>query len=207
LSDCPQMGGLTTIYGRNVTFLSESRFGILVTSMVSDLCRPCGSKLPTMSNSMEVDAPQILGPAFTLTPSRPAVASPHPLQRDEIDELNLIMNEINWSKRIERAGDDTKKREMVIAQILIMLTMELASKANYFIEVPSRSQAEKLLESLDENGLKEWEDGVEAGIQNRDWARLACHCTLVVPYLEVWCDSSLHSDTQEAHRTIPPVYI
>lgn len=108
--------------------------------------------------------PNILGPAFSL---EPAVGSSHPLQQDAIDELNLSMNTIVWLERFERAGDDLKKREKVFAQILLEASFEASSELN-FVEIHSRSNAEKLIQSLDEKGLKEWQDGVKAGIQKRD---------------------------------------
>jgi hypothetical protein len=141
---------------------------------------------------MEVDLytppPQGLGPAFDPTPSSPAVALP-------LDKINLWMNAMNWSGYMNRAGDDPKKQAEVFGRMLIHLTNEANSEEN-FIESPSRSTAEKLIESLDEKGLKEWQDGAKAGIDTRDWARLALHRTFwIVPYLEIWRDSSLHSDT------------
>ena len=60
------------------------------------------------------------------------------------------MNDTNWSEHF--------------AQILAVLVSELVSKAN-FIETTTRSNAEKLLEGLDAKGLKEWQDGVNAGIK------------------------------------------
>ena len=119
---------------------------------------------------MEVDSdtlPQILGPAFTITPT---VASSPP-QQDGTDELDDIL----WSVLFEKAGDDLKKRERVFARILSTLNSKL-----------NLDDAVKVIESLDEKGLKEWQDGVKAGIEKRDWAILASHRTFrVVPYLEV----------------------
>ena len=77
------------------------------------------------------------------------------------------MNTIVWLERFERAGDDLKKREKVFAQILLEASFEASSELN-FVEIHSRSNAEKLIQSLDEKGLKEWQDGVKAGIQKRD---------------------------------------
>ena len=122
-----------------------------------------------MSNSMEVDSdarPQILGSPFTL--KLPAVASPHPSQQGEMVELNMLMNDVEWVGRFQRAEDDRKKQIKVFVQILVNLATELKS-----IEISS-GQAEKLLESLDEKGIKEWQNGVDAGIKG-DWTQLASH--------------------------------
>ncbi len=156
---------------------------------------------------MEVDAdipktppPRILGSAFTLSPPLPSVAEPphfHFLQ-GELDALNKSMNDdyaAAWSTRIQNDGHDPKKRAKVFADILITITDELPSK-KYFIGSISRSDAKKLIENLDDNEFKELLHGVKAGIEEGDWARLALHCTFSVAlYLEVWRDSSLHSDT------------
>jgi hypothetical protein len=131
---------------------------------------------PTMSNPMEVNSatppPQLLGPAFTPTP--PAVPS---LQ----NRINLTMNDTNWSIKMERAGNDRKKQAEVFG-LMICNFAHATSVETSFIDEPNLRAAEKLIEGLDEKGLKEWQDGVRAGIRKGDWASLASHCTFwIVP--------------------------
>ncbi len=127
-----------------------------------------------MSNLMEVDSdtspPQLLG-AFT--PTQPAVPS---LQ----DEINLTMNTIDWSIRMKMAGNDAKK---VFGVMMINLLAIASSSETNFIDIPTSAHAaEKLIKGLDEKGLEEWQDGVNAGIETGDWAGLASHCTFwIVP--------------------------
>jgi hypothetical protein len=123
----------------------------------------------TMSNLMEVDSDtspsQLLGSAFTPTP--PAVPS---LQ----DKINLTMNDINWTIKMKR--DNPK--EVFGLMIIIILLANAASSGTNFIDIPtSACAAEKLIEGLDEKGLEEWQDGVNAGIETGGWAGLASHCT------------------------------
>jgi hypothetical protein len=74
--------------------------------------------------------------------------------------------------------------------MLINLTYVVNSEEN-FIECPSRSAAEKLIEGLDEKGLKEWQDGAKAGIDTRDWARLALHRTFWIES-RIWRSGVIH---------------
>ena len=128
-----------------------------------------------MSNLMEVDSdtspPQLLGSAFTPTP--PAVP---PLQ----DKINFMMNSMNWSIMMKKAGDDPKE---VFGLMIIILLANAASSETNFIDFPTSARAaEKLIEGLDEKGLEEWQDGVNAGIETGDWAGLASHCMFwIVP--------------------------
>ena len=143
----------------------------------SPVLEPHGSPVdPTMSNLMEVDLdtspPQLLGPAFTPTP--PAVPS---LQ----DEINLTMNDMDWSNMLKRAGNDAKKKKKVFGLMINLLTNAASFETN-FIDPTPRAAGEKLIEGLDEKGLEEWQDGVKAGIETGDWAGLASHCTFwIVP--------------------------
>lgn len=156
-----------------------------------------------MSNPMEVDSDtppsQLLRPAFIPTP--PAVSS---LQ----DKINLTMNDTNWSNKMKRAGNDPKMRVEVFGFIMIALVHAATSEAN-FIELASARAAEKLIEGLDEKELKEWEDRVGEGIQNRDWARLASHrmfCGTVSGGLVRFISSQRYSGSLPPRRSPVRIY-
>ena len=135
-----------------------------------------------MSSLMEVDSEtpepyhsQILQPAFTLPPT---AQSPlvHPLI-DDFAAFNELMNE--WSSgrlRIERAGDDPKEQEKEFTDILLAVTGELGSKAK-FIGPLLRRDATTLIKDLNDDELKEFKEGVKAGVYENNWARLGSHRT------------------------------
>jgi len=124
---------------------------------------------------MEVDSEtlhsQILQPAFNLSPL-PSLVDP----ADEFVAFNKSMNK--WSSRsllstrIENAGDDPEEQEEVFADIISAVTQEkMGSKA-----ILPRD-ARKLIKDLDDDALKELQEGVNAGIDNHDWTSLASHRT------------------------------
>ncbi len=78
------------------------------------------------------------------------------------------------SMRIERAGDNPLDQEEVFADILCAATEELGSKANFIAPILPRD-ARKLIKDLDDDGLKELQEGVKAGVEERDWAGLTSH--------------------------------
>ena len=86
------------------------------------------------------------------------------------------------------AGNDPKKQAEVFGLVMMLVLADASSEDN-FIDCPASAlAAAKLIEGLDEKGLKEWQDGVKAGIEMGDWASLISHCKFwIVP-------SSLHSD-------------
>jgi hypothetical protein len=134
----------------------------------------------TMSNPMEVDSdtppPQLLGPAFS--PAPPVVRSPQ-------DKLNDAMNYVHWSLKMKRAGNDPEKQAEVFGFIIFYVIFHATTSETNFIEPPaSASAAGRLIEGLDEKGLKEWQDGVEAGIRTGDWTSLASHRTFWI--LSIW---------------------
>ena len=79
---------------------------------------------------------------------------------------------------------DSETLARVYSQVLAFLANEAPSELD-FVKLPSRSDAVKLLESLDEGGLDEWQEAVAAGIGSGDLKRLFfSHRTFwVVPYL------------------------
>jgi len=120
---------------------------------------------------MEVDSdnpPQLLGPTFSPTP--PAVRSPQ-------DKVNAAMNDYSWALKMERAGNDPEMQAEVFGSIINLIIYYATTSETNFIDPPTSARAAaRLIEGLDEKGLKEWQDGVEAGIRG-DWTSLASHCT------------------------------
>ena len=78
---------------------------------------------------------------------------------------------------IERAGDDPEGQEELFADILFAVTqVELGSETK-FIGPLLLPDAEKLIKDLNDDGLKEFKEGVKAGVYENNWARLASHRT------------------------------
>jgi len=120
---------------------------------------------------------QILQPAFNMSPPLPLIAPSSLVDPAyEFVAFNKSMNK--WSSehllstRIENAGDDPEKQGKVFADITSAVTQEkLGSKA-----ILPRD-ARKLIKDLDDDAFKELQEGVNAGIDNHDWTRLASHRT------------------------------
>jgi len=134
-----------------------------------------------MSNPMEVDSdtpPQRLVSPFS--PKPPVVRSPQ-------DKFNDAMNEMSpgWSLKLKKAGNDPEMQAEVFASIMFHVIYNATTSETNFIVPPASALAvARLMEDLDETGLKEWHDGVEAGIGMADWTSLASHCTFWI--LSIW---------------------
>ncbi|KAF8515975.1 hypothetical protein BU17DRAFT_76734 [Hysterangium stoloniferum] len=84
-----------------------------------------------------------------------------------------------WQVRIKNSGDDLSSWREFLQDVLWPLTSALsdtALKANFI----TPSEAEQLMDNLDDNEFKEWQMGVKAGVEKGDWSQLAAHCTLSV---------------------------
>lgn len=89
---------------------------------------------------------------------------------------------MNWSAKMKRAGNDPKKQTEVFGFMLCVFAYETSSETDFIDAPASLRAAQRLIEGLDEKGLKEWQDGVKAGIETGD---LASHCTIwIAPILK-----------------------
>ena len=90
--------------------------------------------------------------------------------------MNEWSSESLLAQRIKNAEKNTEKQERVLADIIVAVTAELRSNAN-FIRPINLHDARELIKDLDDDQLKELQEGVNAGIDKHNWTRLASHRT------------------------------
>ena len=121
--------------------------------------------------------------SFTSHPPLSSVGRRPPLSQDQLTALNEAMNDLShsggWQSRIADAGDDASKLRSLFSNILFYLCsvlLAIAPKAN-IIATPLPKQANELVRNLNNDGLEEWQRGVQRGLSEGDWAVLTAHRT------------------------------
>jgi hypothetical protein len=144
--------------------------------------------------SMDVDydvpktpPPSIFSPSiFRDTPTSPSSLS---LLRDQVNEFKMQMMVASgcedWSARLVSAGDDGQKLQNVLISVLSVLTMVLRETTlQKRVFAPSRSQALKLVQSLNDSEVEELKNVVQIG----DWMGLITHCTCLACFQKYICN-------------------
>jgi hypothetical protein len=133
--------------------------------------------MATDDNSMDVDdVPRTPLPSVLKNNSPSSLASPFEysppvsLSHTQMDELNRQMTEASksedWPDRLISVGNDKKKLQNVFISVVKEVMSETAA-----LQKISRSQATKLVQSLNDNEVEELKNIV----QNGDWVCLITH--------------------------------
>jgi hypothetical protein len=130
--------------------------------------------MATDDNSMDVD--DVPPPSVFRSNPPSSLASPFKyrppvsLSHTQMDELNKQMIQTSesedWPDRLISAGNDKKKLQTVLTSVIKEVMTETAT-----LQEISRSQATKLVQSLNDNEVEE----MKSIVQNGDWACLVTH--------------------------------
>ena len=161
-----------------------------------------------MDDSMEVDPPT--SSAHKRAPTSPASPSANKrlksiLPTAQLCALNDTMDRISrrnlWQHRIVDAQKDDSQSEWqgLFSDILICLLLQL-SNTNLKDSVIPPLACDSLVNDLTDDEFKEWVNGVQTGVKEKDWAHLIAHRTYIL-HLKTW--PSLIATTAKLQARIP----
>jgi hypothetical protein len=80
---------------------------------------------------------------------------------------------------MEHAENDNSLRRAFFSDVLRDLTSALAStkQKSSFIRPPSTDEADQIVGGFTEYELSMWQDGLQKGLSDKDWADLIAHRT------------------------------
>jgi hypothetical protein len=95
---------------------------------------------------------------------------PDPQQVAINEKITEIAHRQHWQNQFDKAGNDSEWRDFFPAVIVAITNRKISA-----ILPQSEDDSIKITNSLSENELKEWKDGVRKGLKDGDWTDLINH--------------------------------